>query len=225
MRLRVPPQYHKALSDLMALSAQTLDGLTNALESAPPALYLNKLSTHVAKEAKLDRAKTAGIMRVLTSLYSARAQEGIPISEFVEDLFLALKDTKRKELEPKDGDWQRVKSALERILSCEESLGTTSKALSVMVQHGRIFKGAQILTDIRPVFHSDPKKTPAATVLVHTLKIDFLENGEPKSYFVALDSRDLDILQGVLDRARAKQITLKKVIEETGIAYLDPDSN
>jgi hypothetical protein len=121
-----------------------------------------------------------------------------------------------------DDAWSKPKAFIRKILECESSIGVTSKALSVMTDHGRIFRYARILTDCRPVFQSNPTKRPAAAVIVHTLKIGYRADHEEKEFFVALDSLDIVQLEALIKRAKTKEDALKLSLRTSKMPILEP---
>lgn len=202
-----------------------MNRLITALREAPPALLLPGLANEVAKKSELKLPVTAEILKLLSTLDSVRTEENTPLDEFVDQVCIALKETKLKGLQPEGNNWEDFKQNLSQALSMERSLGVTSKALSVMTRHARVFKDAQVLTDLRAVFQSDPTKSPAAAVVIHNLRITFFENERWKEFFVALDSNDLRQLQSVLSRALKKEESLKSVVNKAGLRCLDPTTH
>jgi hypothetical protein len=78
------------------------------------------------------------------------------------------------------------------------------------------------LSDIRPVFSEDIQSRPTGAVLVHSLKIEFMESGERKQFFVALDSSDLELMSEVLSRAKQKDLVLRKILADSDMQLLEP---
>src|SRR5262249_11812011 len=140
---------------------------------------------------------------------------------FLTELRETLAETQFPGLTFNDDQWGEQKTFLTKILECEESIGITAKALSVMLDHARVFGNARILTDFRPVFRSNPNKPPAAAVIVHTLKIEYREDHEMKEFFVALDSLDIARLEELIKRAKLKEVALNKSLSSSKIPVLE----
>jgi hypothetical protein len=216
--MKIPPQHLTAVKDFLGLSKQSIKKFIGALEQAPPTLLVPDLAKYVDEKAKLGPKRTRKIVEMLASLYTLHAKENIPIEDLVEEFRLA---SEKEHLEPKSEPWDRFKTYLAKILSFDQSLGVTSKAADVMTQHAIVFRNAQVLTDLRPVFKSDPKEPPAAAVIIHTLKIVYRESGFRKEFFVAMDSNDLTILQELLNRANLKEMSLKSLAKKSGLLCLE----
>src|SRR5262249_6061184 len=96
-----------------------------------------------------------------------------------------------------------------RLLKCERAVATTSKAQTVMWGHGRVFQEAHIITQVRPPFFADIERGAETAVIVHELRVEFREGAVSGSICVVMDGRQLDDLRDVLDRARAKEASLR----------------
>ena len=210
MSLRFPPEDFPPLVKLFRLPKTSLKALVKFLQKEPPALMLQALTARVSEKIKVSPRDAAQILSVVTNLFSAFKKSGLSINEFLVEFRKALEETREPELHLDDRKWNENKPNLIQILKCEKSIGVTSKALSVMTDHARIFRDARILTDVRPVFSADPNEAPGAAVIIHTLKIEHRADHDNKDFFVALDSVDLNRLDTIVRRAKLKERSLKK---------------
>ena len=119
------------------------------------------------------------------------------------------------------GDREAFKKKLLRFFELN-TLFVSAKALGILQSNENVFRSARIVTDVRPVFGLDAKAPPAAAVLVHMLDLIYQKDGEIKHLYVAMDSLDIDILREALDRAEDKAESLKPLIKNSGVAFLDP---
>ena len=62
---------------------------------------------------------------------------------------------------------------------------------------------------------------PAAAVLVHMLNITYYNARRRERFAVALDQKDLDKMIDVLERARAKEKTLRSMIKAQDVSYIE----
>jgi hypothetical protein len=70
------------------------------------------------------------------------------------------------------------------------------------------------------VFDSKPTSRPVGAVVTHTLKLGYHETGEHKEFNVILDCIDLNFLREIIDRAQAKDRTLRGLLKEAHLADL-----
>lgn len=218
--LRIPEPVQRGLASFFKLSDEEIASLKEALRKARPALSLAEFSKKVSSETGLSPQKSSTLIASLGSLYSAKAEQNLTSEAFSEDLFEALKEIDKEDLHPSPDRIPAIRKHIEEILSFDDSLGVTSKALRVMLEHEHVWHSARVLTDLRPVFGADPKQAPAAAVIIHNLKIAYQAGREIREFFVALDNQDLRKLQEVLERAVKKEASLSSVAEKAGLPWL-----
>jgi hypothetical protein len=103
-----------------------------------------------------------------------------------------------------------------------ETLLISAKAAGILQSHENLFCSARILTDVRPVFGSDPRVVPNSAVIVHMLNLSFHHEGEIKELYIAMDTLDIGLLREALDRAELKSESLKTLMKRAGVTRLDP---
>ena len=82
------------------------------------------------------------------------------------------------------------------------------------------------MTDFRPIFHVDVYEKPDAAVIVHMLKItQRTQAGAHRDEYFALDSNDLALMHQIIERAMAKEKTLRAMVKDSGVVILDPKIN
>lgn len=227
--LEIPGSDYDALVVFLALSEIETAALVGALKEATPTLSPMRLAKDVAARVPMDLARAKTILRVLRSMYRVRATMDAPLPELVEAICSALGAAaeKRKELRVDGPRRERFKKELGEILSLDETLGVSARGMQVMQEHERTLCTARLLTDARPVFRPDVSQDPAAMVLSHTLCLDYHTRGrsgqEVSSFYVAADASDLRELRRLIDRALAKEATMRRLISSTGVRPLPAD--
>ena len=218
IRLQIPEGAKRGLQELIALEPAQENELYTALKESPPCLTTRDMSSWVADKVKsIPAGDLRDIVSNLISLYSAWDIEDHDLDGFVEAIKLAAE---RSGIQASPEKLNKLPARLKKFLSLEETVGITAKALSVAYEGLRHYHAARILTDIRPVFVSDPMTEPSAVVLLHTLRVDLHEEGEDREWFVTMNSVDLLQLKNVIDRAIKKEETLVKMVEKSGKTVL-----
>lgn len=219
-RLRVPPAAQEGLVLLVKLSEPQTIALKQALRQAGPALALPELIEQTASGVRLPDDQVAKIISVLASLYSAKVERDLTSERFSEELFDALKRSGNKDLQLSEPGASQFRKDLEELLSLDESLGVTTRALALMAEHEHVWQSGRVLTDLRPVFGLDAGQAPKAAVIIHNLRIAYREAGHLKEFFVALDSEDLSKLRRILERATTKEASLTLLVDKLGLPRL-----
>lgn len=221
MPLRLPQEDWPLLVTLFRLPKASIKALIKSIRREPPALKLQTLAARISQRTNIESRAVSQILVVITKLFSAAKQSGLNVEDFLNEFRKTLEETELPELRFENKQWNEYNRYLVQILQ-SASIGVTSKALSVMTDHARVFRDARILTDLRPVFGQDPRQRLQAGVIVHTLKIDHRADHEEKEFFVALDSVDLDRLESLVRRAKLKEKALKKSSKISGLSILEP---
>jgi hypothetical protein len=224
MAIRVPDPQVAYIKKLLELPEEKIDEFLEVLGQAEPQFNVFDLATKTASSLGLPEELTVEIFRVLTSLYLTRDWKTQPIKEFVDkEVFPALKRANAFSAEQIEPQWKKLRKLLVAALSFERSVGTAAKAGVVLTSHERIFAGARIMTDIRPIFHLNVSEKPEAAMIIHMLKITQRDNyRRHDDLYFALDSNDIRALKELIDRAITKEKTLKDALQTSGISVLDP---
>lgn len=224
MAITVPEQHVALIRKFLELPDAKIKEFVGVLQSANPQFNVADLSDEVSKRLDLPRDLTSGVIRILGSLYLTRDAGKVPLETFVDqEVGPALKRAGTFSQDTAEAQWKKLRSFLIAALSLENTLGTAAKAGYVLTQHERIFVNARILTDIRPIFHSNVSEKPGSATLVHMLRMTHRDNHRNylDEYF-ALDSNDIRHLKELIDRALKKEETLKALMKNAGVTVLDP---
>jgi len=98
-------------------------------------------------------------------------------------------------------------------------LYTLARAIDLVVESQRLFHGSRVITDVRNVF-VEAEEEPVAAVIVHNLKIEYHEDENVRSIFVALDQSDLRRLSQTIDRALLKEAAIRALMDRSGQALI-----
>ena len=224
MALKVPDQQIVHIKKFLELPDDKIKGFLDALAKAGPQFNVYDLSEEVSVRLEISRHLIEGIVQVLASLYRTRDVQDTPIDTFLDqEVSVALKNQGAFTEKNADAEWAKLRKFLIVALSLERTVGTAAKAGYILTQHERIFVGARILTDVRPIFHQDVSEKPNAAVIIHMLRITERDTfGHQAEKYFALDSNDIRDLKVLIDRALRKEETLKSLMKDSGVTVLHP---
>ena len=202
------------MATIKTLSTAATDKLIAALKSAPPLSSEEEMAARIVTQVpSLSAEHLAPVIDTLYRLYYIRELAGVRPSTFLKDLMEGIRNNSK--LAPKPKDEPKLESRLAKLLNIE-TLHTLSKAARLQRDGERLYCEAKILSDIRPVFGTDPAIRPVGAVLTHTLKVTYHEGSEPgdhREFHLILDSGDLEELGKVVQRAQAKDKTLRDLLK------------
>ena len=218
--LTIPERHRNGVVKLLKLSEDSFSQMVSALEGVGPKLFPDNLSSQMISKIKgVSPEDVSEIITTIMSLSSHRMHDDSTAEELAEQVVQAAIEANI----PIKSDKERI-TFKDRLLKFFElnTLFVSAKALGILLSNENLFCSARILTDIRPVFGTDPTVAPTAVVMVHMLDLGYHKDGELKHLYIAMDSLDIEILREVLDRADLKTETLKPLIKKAGVEFLDP---
>ncbi len=222
VELRIPKEDEVGLQKLASLDNDSVRELVSALGKVSPVISRAELAPKIASELDtMPRSDIDDIVGVLLPLYLLQEHHDRSAPEIAEDVCRAMDRSDNEKLKFSSDDRQRFKSRLIELLGIE-AVRVGAKALEMLFENQRSFLNARIVTEVRPIFGSNPEDTPAGALIVHMLKITYREQGEDREFFVALDTTDVGKLSSVLDRADAKAESLRSYLERTRVSYIHP---
>ncbi|MBN2497663.1 MAG: hypothetical protein JXR96_23925 [Deltaproteobacteria bacterium] len=221
-KLVIPEAHHRPLEVLLSLREDQYDALAQALAKAPPVLQPHDLVPAIPVDVIPSDSDRLGVVGVLTSLYIVYVRRGIEKEELAADVCSSIEALESSRMRPASGSFDAFKKFLSDIFSLDSTLGASSKALDLMSSHERCYSTARITSDLRPVFPSEPEKKPVASVVFHTLEVEYFSGNSRglKTWFVAMDIDDLRQLRDVVNRAISKHDSLRDLSEEAGVPCL-----
>ena len=215
INLRVPEPVQDGIKQLANLDETAVESLLSVLQEQKPVFSPPQLIQQIENTApSLSSEEVNGIIFSLISLSSARHVYDSTVEEIATTAVDSIKSDVASE------KLQGLENTLSKLLQTESIL-ITSKALEMQNTHQRVFNRCQIVTDIRPLFLEDVSEAPSVTLIVHSLILTYIENGEKKEFFIALDNEDLAKIQAQVTRAQGKVDSLKPVLSALSPLYLE----
>ncbi len=213
MPLTVAPILAKALRDILSLSEEQRDELINLYEESKPHISASRYADKISGKARLTPSDLAySITRGLIGVLPLKI--GQSTSDYLDLLSQARnRDTGKLVFDTEEQEIFRDKASL--IVTMQNGLNITAKVAGVSDDQDHVFCGARILTDIRPVFGDDVNTGVAASVICHTLKIEYHDDSLHKDFYVVLETGDLQTLKELIQREEQKANILRLNLPDT----------
>ncbi len=219
----IPPDGVLAIRFLTELGKDGIRDLSVAFEKTGPTLLSpGDRSVLVYEEMKqaVPLEQIACILEdALLPINALRAQFDITPSSLFSILTAGLEDDRSGNWD--DGlqaKWTGAKSEILAFLSLR-TLSIERKAWELLEDRPRWVQTLRIFSDVRPVF-DDLARTIDANVLVNTLRIRYVDGQHSRIIHLALDPKDLDVLEEQIKRARQKNLLIRERNERDGIPTL-----
>ncbi len=209
--ISLPKEVASSLLRLSDLSTDVVQQISEALDGLP--ISSNQAKDILAKIESLPDSlglgeNKASIARTIQSLHMTYAQSESKADKFLRDLSDAVVRATHQIDEQKR---TKLESSVRTLLSIK-SLQVAHKSALLQIAYERVFASARIITDVRPVFTEEIDGL-ASALIIHNLKIEYWESGEPKEFYVALDAKDIQSMLNQVERAKLKEIRLRNEID------------
>jgi hypothetical protein len=222
-RLNIPLFYRSAIAILHSLSDSEFDELMLALEKVEPGLVNRDVLASVAAAARdIKQEDVERIFQSVMALHMARSASETPVEQFCEEIADELHQAGPERLKLNEVERERFVRRLRKIFSFD-SLAVAAKSRDLQTDHDHVYLNSRVVTDIRAVFRAAPDESPVGMVLVHMLRLGYLDrgkDGERANIYMALDDADLANLKKVLERAELKAKTLRAKLQSAGMRPL-----
>jgi hypothetical protein len=219
-KLSIPERYRPGIFDIARLDDESvrkiraaLDGATSGYRPDAPARPSEVAIDAITSVSGMSSSDSKKIAEALAALYRVRAARDASVEDFAEDVCNAMAsvDVGTFRIQPSERD--SLKRRLLTLLNAD-LFGLVTKVHDLATDDERVFCGARILTDLRPVFGSNVEDGPRAMLVVHLLKLGYHRGPEKhQEFYVSLDSDDLQSLRNVIERAEAKAKALRSTTE------------
>lgn len=227
--ITIPEKHRESLVALLTLEDRDFQSVKDALSKISPTAALDgqEFRDELINQIKsVDRSEAVKITDALLSLYGAVSSVIKPKADPISELVEAMRESPDERLrELVTQDETRIRSCLSELLG-SKNLYFGMKAASLVIENEANYIDARIITDIRPIFDATVSSLPQFAVLVHTLRLGYIQGGKYRDFRIALDGKDIDDLIEVLQRAREKRKSLKSAIDTMKLQLLsDGDSD
>lgn len=220
--LQIPDRHRSAWELLLGLPEKDFDALIEILRRWEPAASTAPAASAIQTGLTISLDESEELIELFVSLHRLQEQVGLEPSHLAGLLWDAANE--EADLVPPNLFIDEFSRRVVAALSLEDTIGVAVKAADVTRDHANTFCKSRILTDVRPIFGSDPEAAPRAFRIVHNLRIDYHESTDEhgvRGFFVALTGADLRNLQETIRRAVSKEITLGKALDSSKIKVLE----
>jgi hypothetical protein len=106
--------------------------------------------------------------------------------------------------------FDQFKKKFKSIIQALSPIKLALKASILADENEKTFEDSRVITDIRPVFNNDVELKLDGSIIVHNLKLSYLEADDSENHvFITMTGLDLDALIEQLQRAKKKEEILK----------------
>jgi hypothetical protein len=222
--LIIPPDQKPALKDIISMPVEQFSELLQATKEIPTSLNIYKLSERVAANTpNISKKRVSGILSVLMSLHRHLMDDETPSDALVESVCESIEADNEMDVEFTPDTRGTFAHRLRQLLDVER-FAVWAKAFQILHEQPNQIDSVRILTDIRPVFSSDPRTPPKGSVITQTLKIRYRDERKLHEMFFALDTTDIENLIEALNRSKEKAANIRLHYAVDGTTFFEAES-
>jgi hypothetical protein len=214
--LNISKNLQSGIARIMAFSDQDFISLTSALEQISD---LTDVPTSVqwitSKVSGVSATDALVIIRTLTGLSMGFRAISATIQDFVERVSLSVELA----AQPSDYKENNLQDRLKSLLTLG-SINLGAKAILLFSESERLVGDIRITSDLRPVFHDDLTAGIAGTMLVNTLRIEYMKDNERKSFIAVLDLSNVHAIRDACSRLLEKADSIESLSRRGGLPFL-----
>jgi len=172
----------------------------------------------------VNSVKKENILEILSTLMNLYAlllyNPKIKVGDLIENVQQSIEEYEYSDGEGLKANISILKNRLAQLLDID-SLRTIVKAVNLLRENTNTFSNARTITDVRPIFDAEVETNSIDCVILNTLKLSYVTNGELQEFFISMDDSDINLLIKVLDRAKNKTNALKSLLKDTKLSCVN----
>lgn len=219
MRYKIPNEFLSGFKALSQLNKQEIKKLTSLLEKLPVGSSVQEFQSAIKKNKGLSEQAlmTADAVFSLGGLLREKKEDD-PIGQVAEDLANAYFKQCGEKIE--SDKLERLSNNLLLLLEKADNLKKTFKAYQLLLENARSYRKSRVITDMRMIFDDDFEKENQTGLVIHQLKLEFVEDNEVKEFFISLDNDDVLSLREELKRSLEKEVCIRRDFDKINFINL-----
>lgn len=212
-KVRINKDFEERFETLMALSEESLTLLLQQIEKVDTMVSPEKLSERLYETLNISKKDLTDILNLVFSLNHLKQVTDFSSEKIADDLIEALQETESENLKS-----DHCKEYLLKVMSIEGIISTHIKASIVAANQEKLLLDTALITDIRPIFDGNEFRS---SLIIHNLKIEYVEGENSHTIYLALDGNDLRKLKDSIKDAELREKSIKSKFSTTGITFIN----
>lgn len=207
LRFQIPDSAIPTFTELSKLSKEDTNKIVSLLQQVEIGDTLDDF-LEIFKDTNLSK-DIIGMAETIFSFGGLLANEKkSDIQSIAAALTKAYEEKREGKIE--ENEVKRLNENLLIIFESADNLKKTFKAFYLFTENDKLYNNSRVITDMRLLFNDEIESPPGCGVILHQLKIEYMENGKRKSVFVSLNRDDVRELSENLQRALKKEEVIKE---------------
>lgn len=207
MDYQIPKSFLPGFEAISRLNHEEVILLAEALEQLPVGFGFQEFKAEIREKEGISETALIAANSIF-SFGGLLLKNKDPLEQLAEDLSDAFQQEQKDDFKPEQ--IEQLKQNLIILFNKAENIEKTFKAYQLLSENAHNYQDSRVITDVRMIFDEDIQTTNQTGLIIHQLKLEYLENNQVKSFFISLDNDDLLKLKEELNRATEKEDSIGK---------------
>ncbi len=214
----IPKRFVEGFKAIASIDDETFNRIVDGFSYTSLKPSIRELAITIATDKSLDFDEVEKVLLSAGSLVPL-LEGGIPIPDLLDSISSLIN---KNRFFDESGKREKFTERLSVLLQ-NKQLYYAFKASDLVTENDNTFIQSRVVSDIRPIFDLNVEGAPKAGIIIHNLHIHYQsgQESEHKDIYFALDSKDINGLIEILERAKKKEIALQSIFEKTGMTNIN----
>ena len=216
MEISIPKGHREAFGLLAMIPQESFNAITESLGHALPVIGFPELQQILqdAIKAVLPDADTEQLASAVVAFAVTATQR-----DFEAGIVPSVVTSVATNLKLHSSQQSALHDRLAVLLKLP-AIAISAKSTLLQVAHARVFTDCKIVTDLRPIFVTDPPSNDWAFMVIHHLQLSCVHHRDREDLYIAMADSDLVALQDAIARARSKSGLLRATLKAKDVAEI-----
>lgn len=206
VRYQIPKIFLPGFNALAQMGSTEVAQMARLLEELPVGTSIDVFKKSIRDHGLSEKALlSANTIYSLPGLLTGEEDEKAQLAKDLSDAF-----EQQSEEKIAGGLKEQLQQHLHTILTSSGNLQKTFKAVRLLHENVHSYQKSSVVTDVRFIFDEDFGNPIKSGLIIHQLKLQYLQNNEDKEFYISMDRSDLMKLKANLNRALDKESAIKK---------------
>lgn len=196
---------------LMALSEESLEILIDALEKSDIGLFPEKLAENLYADLGISKNDLVKILQLFFGINRLKQITGFSSEIIANDFIEAILETNNEKLK-----CDHCKEYILKVMSVG-SISNTVNAADALANREKLLISTDIITDVRPIFKGNEF---VSSMILYSLKVEYIEGDNTKNIYFALDHNDLMSLKENIQNAELRENAIQSRFNQADVKLI-----
>ncbi|MGB0428918.1 MAG: hypothetical protein ACPGLV_00495 [Bacteroidia bacterium] len=214
--IQIPKDHLKSLRWYFSLNGDIQEKLNKTLQDVKVGSSSSEIASVLKEKLEIETEQALDFVGFLFSILMAFEKiELANRDEFIQSVATSFVESEN------DFVYDQTLESLRALFTVKDAMIVWAKAQELAVNREKLLRSSKIITDIRPVFTDKESDSFSSAVVLFTLRLEYIEDGEDKISYFALDKSDLNRLKAQIERAEKKEELINDKMSSNSVNLIE----